>query len=64
MNKTSDSNKEMSKLFYNLYIGCVKYKVKNEEKNIKCDEFYDKFKFFSEKYADSKEQKNKEQKIY
>lgn len=54
MNKENNTDKELAKLFYNLYIGCIAYKDKKEENNINCNEYYDKFKFFSEKYVDKK----------
>ena len=54
MNKENNIDKEMAKLFYNLYKGCIAYKDKKEEKNINCDEYYDKFKIFSEKFIDNK----------
>ena len=53
-----DKDKEMAELFYNMYTGCVKFKkqkeAQNSEKKINCDEYYDKFKFFTEKYIEKK----------
>lgn len=61
MKNKTNSDKEMAELFHHMYIDCLKYKFKNEEQNssrkIGCDEYYDKFKFFAEKYIDSKETK-------
>ena len=55
MKNKSNSDKEMAELFYNMYTGCLKFKQQkkeqNSEKKISCDEYYDKFKFFSEKYV-------------
>ena len=60
--KNKNSDKEMAELFYNMYMGCLNFILQKEQKNsdkkINCDEYYDKFKFFAEKYIDSKEQKN------
>lgn len=58
MKKNSDSNKEMADLFYNLYMGCVTYKDKKKEKNINCDHYFEKFKFFAEKYVDNNSKSN------
>lgn len=46
--------KAMAELFYNMYIGCLKFKEQNPKKSITCDEFYKKFTFFAERYVDSK----------
>lgn len=54
-------DKEMGELFYNMYIGCLKYKIEKELKNSKkidCNEYYDQFNFFAEKYINSKGQNN------
>jgi hypothetical protein len=60
--KNKNSNKEMAELFYNLYVGCLKFKLQKEQKKsdkiINCHEYYDKFQFFAEKYIDDKEQRN------
>lgn len=60
--KNKNSDREMAELFYNLYMGCLNFKHQKEKKisnkKINCDEYYDKFKFFAEKYLDSKEQNN------
>jgi len=61
INKDKDKDKEMAELFYNMYTGCVKFKhqkeKQNSEKKINCDEYYNKFKFFTEKYIETKQQK-------
>lgn len=55
----NNNDKEMGELFYNMYIGCLKYKIEKENsKKIDCNEYYDQFTFFSEKYINSKEQNN------
>lgn len=55
MKNITNNDKEMAELFYNIYTGCLKFKQQKEEQNsekkINCDEYYDKFKFFSEKYV-------------
>lgn len=60
--KNKNSDKEMAELFYNVYMGCLNFKLQKElkisDKKINCDEYYDKFQFFAEKYIDSKQQKN------
>jgi hypothetical protein len=60
--KDKDKDKEMAELFYNMYTGCVKFKhqkeKQNSEKKINCDEYYNKFKFFTEKYIETKQQNN------
>ena len=60
--RDKDKDKEMAELFYNMYTGCVKFKhqkeKQNSEKKINCDEYYDKFKFFTEKYIETKQQNN------
>lgn len=56
--KNINEDKAMAELFYNIYIGCLKYKNENQKKIISCDSFYDKFKYFSEKYIDNKDQKS------
>jgi hypothetical protein len=59
MEKMND-DKEMSQLFYNMYINCLKFKNEKEKeyqnysKKINCQEYYDKFKIFSEKDIDTK----------
>lgn len=61
MKNKTNNDKEMAELFYNMYTGCLKFKQQKEEQNsekkINCDEYYNKFKFFSEKYVNSKELK-------
>ena len=58
MTNNTNNDKEMATLFYDMYLGCLKFKQqKNEEKSnnkITCDDYYDKFKFFNEKYMNSK----------
>jgi hypothetical protein len=55
-----NNDKEMSQLFYNMYINCLKFKNEKEKeyqnysKKINCQEYYDKFKIFSEKDIDTK----------
>lgn len=59
-NNNNNNNKEMSELFYNMYKNCLKFKDEKEKENvnytkkINCNEYYDKFNFFSEKDINSK----------
>jgi hypothetical protein len=57
MEKQNDY-KEMAEVFYNTYTDCLKYKNKNLEKNINCDNYYNKFKYFSDKYENSNNNNN------
>lgn len=44
-----NSDKEMADLFYNLYMGCLRYKNKKDKyKNINCNEYFIQYQFFSE----------------
>ena len=60
-NNDNNDNDKMAKLFYDMYISCLKYKVEkakqNSNKKIDCDEYYNQLKFFNEKYF-NKEQNN------
>ena len=59
MKNKSNSDKEMAELFYRMYMGCITIKKEYSfDRKLGCKEYYDKFKFFAEKYIDSKEQKN------
>jgi len=53
-NNNNNNNKEMAALFYKIYMGCLKYKnikeKQNSNKKVDCIEYYNQFKFFSEKY--------------
>jgi hypothetical protein len=53
MENQNDNNKEMAEVFYNTYTDCLKYKNKNLEKKINCDNYYNKFKYFSDKYENT-----------
>ena len=53
MEQPNEYHKEMSELFYNTYMGCLKYKNENLKKNINCDNYFEKYKYFSEKYDKS-----------
>lgn len=37
--KDPEHHKEMAKLYYNLYVGCLKFR-EDENKNINCDTFF------------------------
>lgn len=58
-----NNDKEMAELFYNIYMNCLKFKNEKEKekenqnytKKINCNDYYDKFKFFSEKDINNKE---------
>lgn len=65
MKNNSYNDKEISKMFYDLYYVCMKYndknklsktdiKDKNDKKEIDCDIYLHGFNFFSEKYIDDK----------
>lgn len=54
-----NSDKEMSDLYFNLYMSCLKYKNEKEKKekynkDINCNEFFIKFQHFSNKYISEK----------
>ena len=53
MEQPNEYYKEMTELFYNTYMGCLKYKNENLKKDINCDNYYEKYKYFSEKYDKS-----------
>jgi hypothetical protein len=54
----SNPDKEMSVLYYNLYVGCLKYKNEKKTKEINCQQYYAEFEKFTNKYMyDSKEAK-------
>lgn len=58
--KKENHDKEMAILYYNLFIGCLKYNSERREqlsKKIDCVDYYNGLKFFAEKYVDNKEQK-------
>ena len=55
----SDSDKEMAKLFYHMYMACITTKHEYSfDRQLGCKEYYDKFQFFAEKYIDDKDRKN------
>ena len=55
------NNKEMSVLFYNIFVNCLKYKQEKEKEipysgqKINCREYYLKFADYAEKYIKEKE---------
>ena len=49
--KKENPHKEMAELYYNLYVGCIKYKTEKKTKQINCDQYYTEFKNFTNKYA-------------
>ena len=51
----TNTDKGMAELYYKLYSGCIKYK-KEKDKQIDCDEFYNKFVFHINNY--DKQNKN------
>jgi hypothetical protein len=53
MENQNDNNKEIAEVFYNTYTDCLKYKNTNLEKKINCDNYYNKFKYFSDKYENT-----------
>ena len=55
--KTNNDYKEIAKLYYNLYIGCLKYKNEKTNKKVNCQSYYEKFEKLAIKYVDSKETK-------
>jgi len=60
--KTNNPDKEIAKLYYNLYIGCLKYKNEKTNKKVNCKAYYEefeKFEKFSIKYVHSKETKSR-----
>ena len=56
--KKENPHKEMAELYYNLYVGCIKYKTEKKTKKINFDQYYTEFKNFTNKYFESKESKN------
>ena len=50
---SSNPDKDMAKIFLELYMDCMKYKDKNPQKNITCDQFSDTYKHFIHKYSSS-----------
>jgi hypothetical protein len=50
-NSDNDIDKHLANLFFNMYTDCVKYKNSKpkSKKNINCDEYWEKFKFFDNK---------------
>lgn len=60
MNLEKDDSKELAKLFNDMYEGCLKFKLskKHKKDSINCDEYYNKFKFYSDKSIDSNNIKN------
>jgi len=55
--KTTTPDKDMASLYYNLYMGCLKYKNEKKNKEVNCDKYYEEFEKFAIKYVDSKEHK-------
>ncbi len=56
-----NTDKEMSELFLNLYMGCMKFKKEKEKtismgKPVECDEYYKQFEKYSIRYFETKEQ--------
>jgi hypothetical protein len=41
--KNLNPDKEMAELYYNLYIGCLKYKNEKKTKDINCMQYYEEF---------------------
>lgn len=55
--KINITDKEFAKGFYNMYINCIQYNEQLEKQNLEklnCNEYYKRFKFYVEKYMDSK----------
>jgi hypothetical protein len=57
--KNNSDDKEITKIFYDLYYICMKYNdenklSKNDKKEINCDIYLHGFKFFAEKYINDK----------
>ena len=60
--KINITDKEIAKGFYNMYINCIQYNEQLEKQNLEkqnleklnCNEYYKRFKFYVEKYMDSK----------
>ena len=50
----NNKDKEMAELYYNMYLGCLKYQEQKTTKKINCYQYFENFKNFSEKYIDSK----------
>lgn len=57
--KTTSPDKDMASLYYNLYMGCLKYKNEKKNKEVNCDKYYEEFEKFAIKYVDSKESKTR-----
>lgn len=55
--KNQNSDKEMAELFYNMYMGCITFKEQKKHSYIYCDDYYNKFKYFTYKYIDDQQTK-------
>ena len=56
--KRKNPDKEISELYYHLYVDCIKYKSEKKTKEINCQQYYKEFEKFAIKYIDSIETKN------
>jgi len=54
-NKNISSNKDMAKLYFNLYVQCMDFKDKKKNKNIDCQPFYNNFEKFTNDYYNNRE---------
>jgi len=59
MDDKLNGDKEMAKIFLNMYNSCIKYKSeiekKNSKKKVNCDEYLKKFLFFTKNNIDNKD---------
>ena len=57
-NSSNDYNKEMAKIYLNVYIKCLNFKSEKEKTNekykniINCDDFKNTYKYFAERIID------------
>ena len=58
MKKNENTHKDMATLYYNLYIGCLKYQTEKKTKEVNCHQYYTEFIYFTDKHFERKETKN------
>ena len=56
--KRKNPDKEISELYYHLYVHCINFKSEKKAKEINCQQYYKEFEKFAIKYIDSIETKN------
>jgi benzoyl-CoA reductase/2-hydroxyglutaryl-CoA dehydratase subunit BcrC/BadD/HgdB len=55
MKEAVNQDKNLAEMYFKIYNGCMKYNIeKKKEEVVNCQEYYDQFLRFTEKYMDSK----------